>query len=1484
MPSATRAVLRRLASLWPMAHRFVEADLDPRRSVAQLFGRPLAALPGALTLGLVVFALSLSGGVLVERVAAQGDAFSPVVDLLGFDTASVIEAYSGVDLVVKYVPRRNDLQACGVGSETHRIDDRGVSRRHGASAVLLARINVGDTTQSCVYTVVWPRVTGFSSPGAATLWVGSPIAHGPYRAPSVYLSEQRVVVEHSAALVADVEQRFGSSPPGVLGWRFSVSPTADSPNGCDANTKDLTETTWQGEIVPAARAGSKGSFAFTSSNPLILRPSGARSDCRYDVEFAAVGVDGQDLSTLYVRDPSFFDERLGPLGPGQLTVLVRYTTVGEVWPTGREFTPDVAFNVPWTDYDDNGRHDYADVEFRVWFNTKPGPRIEGCPTARTEFRYAIAPLPIRDGNQHLTAVSLAPGSPSTLPDVPSGKAYRCVYDVDYTKFDTFAGRSGVRREWWRYGRVDDPVPETDDFEVFGGDPSAEVTYGHANQYVYVAFEARAEAAAQGETVMVNVEPVSGSHSRCTTATKTITFDATGAGRETQRLADWPASHRQASDRCEYTVTWADSEAGGSTYPRVGPQTMTIDASVFAQDVPTLSNTYSSGPPAPLTPQVSIAVPPIDEDGDGQHDFAGDGFRVGFARNEQDDDANCTQSADARYDIEPDGSVSLVGALGADQTTVTPGFELVGWHPDSAGPCRYAVTFNANSDFTEDDAWPMRDAEISGNDPVARATYDTSRKAMTATFEVTGLGVPAGTPVTVAFRLVPGAPAACADTRTSAPGGWTQTSGVWRNTLEVDRVNAQSLRDLLVLPAGWRSRADERCDYEVIWPDDEDDGPNGEVRDAYPRLATAPPGALPLIEDGQTGDPPRDEVTYRAYFQRPVTHFVPEVDVSVPFDDDDGTGGNRFAGETITITYARVAGQVNELACTATATDTFTIGPGGSASAGGEVSRGAAPELVDEPAVERVGHPSRQCTYTASAAASTELAGGGAGGLSLVGGAQATLNADGVIDSGGQASGGPASFAYASAFTAEIDLTMPTDRRDKLGEDGFERGDSAFKGAEIPVTFTATNSSPPGCLPSPRTVEFVVSDDGTATITTGDLVLVERVGGETTPCSYTVEFAATVNEGSTTEAIDYTLNVDGPTAATISAASPAANRSYTLAQDIFVRRFTSPMQIRVPASQQGANANPYAGATFDVTYTLASGPAATCTSFAGPLVYEADSVGEVGIRASQTGLLADEVVLHHRQDPSDAPCVYQATLPATVSSPPGETPAWTLTLTDTTPVAIDIDTTGPAATRSYQERSTGSTSGANGGTRGTGATNPLAPSAPSGGGPRTPSTSGGGGGGGRTSGGGSSGDSSGGGATAPWVVATSRVPVAVSLQMPERDFSVGTAIEIMLNVPGTCGDDITAFAGLPANIGLVYALPARSGTTANVLAAGALRLAGYAERDGSTRDCEVRITLITAPSGCRLDGASTDQAGRSYVELTGGQSISSYAATPTLTCE
>lgn len=154
-------------------------------------------------------------------------------------------------------------------------------------------------------------------------------------------------------------------------------------------------------------------------------------------------------------------------------------------------------------------------------------------------------------------------------------------------------------------------------------------------------------------------------------------------------------------------------------------------------------------------------------------------------------------------------------------------------------------------------------------------------------------------------------------------------------------------------------------------------------------------------------------------------------------------------------------------------------------------------------------------------------------------------------------------------------------------------------------------------------------------------------------------------------------------------------------------------------------------------------------------------------------------------------------------------------------------------------------------------------------------------------GGSASRSSGGATTvapARWQTARTVLPVRATLSTPDQPTPPNAFVELLLSAPSHCGDDIDMFGGLPANVGLVFAVALTPGTQTNVLTGAGLRMPSHEARGDETRDCVLRLTLVTAPNRCNLNVARRDDDGRAYVTLDGGVNADAFTSDVTLACD
>lgn len=894
----------------------------------------------------------------------------------------------------------------------------------------------------------------------------------------------------------------------------------------------------------------------------------------------------------------------------------------------------------------------------------------------------------------------------------------------------------------------------------------------------------------------------------------------------------------ATTDCTYTVAFADDETGTTANYARDDSFADIDTDITPASRAAQHRYARAATSQHWTMQMLIDLPFRDDDGDGANDYDPQ-FSIDVSPGPTSDSAGgaCpTTTLLPRLDEDGDSDTVAVARLVGLAPGCEPTFEFPADIASGVAGIRLTLA-----------TMPPAQQAPTAASPQATATYVDGRTSFQP--EVT-INLPDPVPteavdeeIVVTFTATAASPAGCVPSTDSDAESWSITAA------GASRDDATAVT-LVGVPAGTTAA----CAYDITWP-------------AVVGLI-APPASTLTFSAADVAGSIAVTAEYRA--RTPMVPFTPAPTVNLPVVDYDDDGAHDYAGARFTVTYARKSGEPS--GCTED--DTEAIYEVQSALTSGETAVevvGTAPSLTDAP-MDSMHACAYDVTFSATAATTAEPD------VALF--ALATAASDDA-DVSAAANDAQATYSTASqtqsvAFTADVEAGA-------VGET-FTVTVSVVAPAETDSAFdgcTGVVRDPASGVVTASSFDVVLTVDA-AGVARGAHDVVDWPAGHDAVgdrCAYGVAWPLT-EDGTTTvyrRTGDATIALDATVFAT---SAPLLTNSYTSAAiefDVTLRVVTAP---DVPA-----------GTMFSVAIAPANGAPVNCSE-PPPLAIAA---------AAETVPTETVAILIDRPAGSIERCVYDVT--------------WQPNTSGDVPYIEDTD---------YAERSTSLNASAESSTiaaaryhpdpdhqpaneppvdrqlgdqpaevpdRGSPQVNtPVVSAQPTGntgGGPRTPST-----GGGRTSGGTSRGGSGGGarggttsgGATGPWVVAaTSRVPVMVSLAMPEREFAVGTAVEVMLNVPGTCGEDVTAFAGLPAQVGLVYALSARSGVTAQVLAANVLRLAGYAQRGEATRDCELRITLISAPEGCQLDDASADDAGRSYVELAGGADIGSYSANPSVVC-
>ncbi len=1241
-------------------------------------------------------------------------------------------------------------------------------------------------------------------------------------------------------------------------FEVGVAPASDAPMGCSDAVPDVSVTL------------TAGTTSATATVPtLVRRTAGAMSDCEYVADFPE---HESGYAARYVKDAAFTtaSTAIAP-PPTSSAAQVRYTLNPTPSPTF-----DATVEVLLTEV----------VSVDTTFTASVVPAATAHEACVGEPSLTVT-VPAESQSATLTV--------SSLLDLPAGETNPCVYqvtfapdvigadahwfpDTSYTAVTTLTQDAAAASQ--RY------EPRVWLYPTTGPNAARVLVWITDDVPDTVSFEATITAASRPTACLI--------YATNQVAAITLTFDAPAS-------PNAPAAATLASDQqlvrrpqgattdCTYTVTFDADEVGPTANYVLDATFANIDTFITFTSRDAQHRYTRAATSEHWTMQMLIDIPFRDDDGDGANDYDPQ-FSIDVSPGANSDSAGgacptTTLMPRLRSQTEADtvATARLVGlAPGCEPTLEFPA-------DIASGSSDIMLTLATT---------PAAQEAPTAASPRATATYVDGRTSFQP--EVTiNLPDPVPTEAVGAQFVVTFIPTTTSPTGCAPPANPDGES--WSVTATGAARDAGRRATLVGVPAG----TTEACAYRITWP-------------SIAGLVTPSTSTLTFAPDDVAGSTTL-AVAYRARSER--VPFTPMPSVSLPVVDYDGDGAHDYAGARLVVTYAPKSG--GHRGCTQGETEAIYEVQAALVNGATAVEMaGAAPSLTDAPM-----DSSHACAYDVAFSSTAATVGAPDVALfALVAAASDDVDVSAAANDA-RATYGTASQAHEVAFTADVgaaaagatetftvtvSVVAPAD------------ADSAFDGCTGVMRDAGTGAV------SASSFDVVLTVDAAGTAR-GSADVVEWPAGHdaaTDRCGYEVVWPFT-EDGATTvyrRTDEATTLLD---AAVFAQASPTMSNAYTaddITFDATLRLVTTP---EVPA-----------GTTFSVAIAPASGAPSGC-SMPQPVAIaaaspHADGTSDVNATQAVTGLVdipggsierctydvawmpntAGEVHFVEDEGYAQRSTTLSASTEAATTAaarmhpdpnqplpdepldneppdddppgddPPDDEPSDGEPPDDDPPDDEPPDNEPPDGTMnpSNTNPSTGGTSAA--GNQPT--VNPVTPPrAPTGGG-TSRRTSGGGSRGGSSDGGASGGVSSGAGSTGPWLVAaTSRVPVAVSLAMPERDFAVGTAIEIMLNVPGTCGEDVAAFGGLPAEVGLVYALTAQAGATVDVFAADALLLAGYAQRGNQTRGCELRVTLISAPDGCRLQSAdvdaSTDDVGRSYVDVTGSADLSSFTLNPTLSC-
>ena len=612
-----------------------------------------------------------------------------------------------------------------------------------STAVLLDRFGGDDV--NCVYIVGWPAVAGLSSSADRTA--------------TVQASEKMALVNYVAGANWFKAARWneisipqsdtnGDGENDFAGTRFILEfrRTGGSDAGC----------TTLGQLGNSVK--SSGGLLRSGGVRLVDYPAGVQIQCQYDVVWPVV--------------PGWV------LQPGATTRVSASSSVvsGEyVAIAATYFTPEVTINVPQLDETGDGVNDFSGTEFTISFRPAYG-FASSCP-AVTRGTYVV---------QDSGTVSEV--SAPVLVDRPEGKTINCIYRSDFIR-----SKPGLQYDWEKTQFFNKPVSTSDpSFAIFYTTAATRfrtLVRIHAPQ-LDTYREGRNNF--EGKSLRVAYERVSGSDPGCT-ASKGGTHSVPPSGiiwSSDLGLVDYPVGERTS---CSYDVIWPEVP-GWVLQPGA-----TARVSASAREI---SARYSAVAATYFTPDVTITVPQLDADGDGDNDYFGTSLRVIFRRVEG-SDMGCTRVTGV--DLVVQGSGVVTG----------PSEPVLVDRPEGVGTsCNYRVIWPELGGTERQRHQPAGTPtevsasakSVSANYVAATNWYWPSIKIFIPDLDVNGDGVNyfSGTEFVVELRRVE---VSHADCTASASGTYeAQDNG------KVKLARARPHK-IVAHPAG----VIEHCQYELTWP-------------------------------------------------------------------------------------------------------------------------------------------------------------------------------------------------------------------------------------------------------------------------------------------------------------------------------------------------------------------------------------------------------------------------------------------------------------------------------------------------------------------------------------------------------------------------------------------------------------------------------------------------------------------------------------------
>jgi len=524
------------------------------------------------------------------------------------------------------------------------------------------------------------------------------------------------------------------------------------------------------------------------------------------------------------------------------------------------------------------------------------------------------------------------------------------------------------------------------------------------------------------------------------------------------------------------------------------------------------------------------VPPLDANGDGNNDFAGQKIDVRFDRGSGADSRCLPQT----YTMQIENS----GAVVVDpQTSPRP----LRARPREGRLCHYDVSYSVSNTGPGSSSVgrvvlaPGATQRISPTSPFVVVAEFTSRTAFQPSVTVTvpqtqdtpdGTNDHSGQRINIEFSRTTGISSGCT-------ANFSVTYEV-ADDGSVGLAQGSTLPTMTDQPAGQTGR----CVYTAALPNRVGD----------------------LALQGSVGrtvyaGSPRFAAAYSAV----TTHFTPAVAITVPQVNDDGDTANDLSGTNLEVTFTRVSGSNN--GCTQTATVTTTIADDGTAPIiipTTLADDGITPIATPTTLVNRPQGANARCRYDVAFEATVGM-------LTLQPGSTTVLDATSPTATATY-------FAATSSFMPAIGITVP-----QISDNDPAVND--YSGTEFDLTFTPVSGADSGCTQT-ATGTATVADDGTVPTTT-QAMLVNRPTGVDVRCQYDVAWPSMVED----------LTLQPGSTSTVDVTSLTATATYHAPTSTFMPAITINVP---QISDNDPAVNDYSGTNFEVRFTRVSGANAGCS--------------------------------------------------------------------------------------------------------------------------------------------------------------------------------------------------------------------------------------------------------------------------------------------------